>query len=125
MGEFFIIFAVTCLILCSLVAAMIFGRPPVYQVSREEALNIMGELLVGNVKEVNWLIFIGHAIPIDPQLNEIRLQCNDVELAAEQGRTIRFSANSKRYDQAGLDQIKRIISELEMLIAQTPVVKEF
>ena len=68
---------------------------------------------------------IGHAITTDPELNEIRLQCNQIELAAEQGKSIAYSANSKRYDNAGLEQIQLVIVNLEKLIAETPVTKEF
>ena len=125
MAEFVVIFMVTSLILLSLACALYFGRPPIYLVTREQALGMLEGLLEGTLPEMKWLVFIGHAITTDPELNEIRLQCNQIELAAEQGKSIAYSANSKRYDNAGLEQIQLVITNLENLIAETPVTKEF
>lgn len=125
MGEFLVIFAVTCLILGLLIAAMYFGRPPIYQVTREEALKLLNQLLLGTLKEVKWLIFIGHPILADPQLNDLRLQCAAIEQAAENGDMISFTVGAKRYDKVGLKQIESVLDELEMLMLKTPVFKEF
>jgi len=124
-SEFLLIFAITCTILCALAAAMYFGRPPVYSVSRLQALAILSDLLAGRLTELKWLVFIGHAIPGDPELNNLRLECNQLELLAEAGDQIGFSASAKRYNQAGLAQIRLIQTKLEKLIADTPVYKEF
>jgi len=125
MSEFLLVFAITSVILCALAAAMYFGRPPVYTVSRLQALAILNELLAGQLTELKWLIFIGHAIPGDPELNEIRLECNQLESLAEQGDQVGYSASAKRYNQVGLDQLRLISAKLEKMIAQTPVYKEF
>jgi len=124
-NEFILIFAITTVVLCILSAALYFGRPPVYQVSREEALQLLEELVTGELTELKWLVFIGHAISADPDLNEIRLQCQQLELAAEQGNKMAFSAGAKRYNSAGIEQIKLLIVKLEKLIAITPVYREF
>ncbi len=125
MIEFFVIFLVTTLVLCSLAAALHFGRPPIYQISREDALALMKDLTQGQLTEMKWLVYIGHAITMDPELNEIRLRCNEIELAAEQGREVTFIASPKRYDKAGIAQIEVVISALEKLIIDTPISKEF
>ena len=125
MNEFILIFAITTVVLCILSAALYFGRPPVYQVSRAEALQLLEDLVTGELTELKWLVFIGHAISADPDLNEIRLQCQQLELAAEQGQQMAFSVGAKRYDGAGIDQIKLLIVKLEKLIAITPVYREF
>jgi hypothetical protein len=125
MAEFGVMFAVTCLILCGLACALYFGRAPVYQISREEALDIMQSLINGSLAEMKWLVFIGHAIPMDPDLNIIRLQCNEIESAAEKGLEIGYAASPKRYNKEGLEQIELVINNLQKLIADTPIVKEF
>lgn len=125
MAEFVVMFAVTCLILCALACALYFGRAPVYQISREEALLLLQDLSAGNLAEMKWLVFIGHAIPMDPELNLIRLQCSEIESAAEKGLEIGYAASPKRYDKAGLAQIDLVIANLQKLIADTPIVKEF
>ena len=125
MKEFMLIFAITTVVLCTLSAALYFGRPPVYQVSREEALALLQDLVSGELTELKWLVFIGHAISADPDLNEIRLQCQQLELAAEQGQQIGFSVGASRYDRAGIEQVKLLINKVEKLIAITPVYREF
>ncbi len=125
MIEFLLIFAITMIILGILALALYFGRPPVYQVSREQALQLLQELLAGEVKELKWLVFIGHAIHSDPELNEIRLQCNQIEEAAERGSKISFSPGSKRFDKAGQAQIELVLDNLQKLIAGTSIIKEF
>lgn len=125
MIEFLIVFIVTAIILCGLAVALHFGRPPVYQISREDALALMKALVAGELTEIKWLVFIGHAIPMDPELNEIRLRCSAIELAAEQSQGITFVANPKRYDKAGIEQVELVIAALEKLIIDTPISKEF
>jgi hypothetical protein len=123
--EFIVIFVVTTLVLCSLAAALHFGRPPIYQISREEALALMKDLTQGQLTEIKWLVYIGHVITMDPELNLIRLRCNDIELAAEQGQKVAFTAGPQRYDEAGIEQVEMVIVALEKLIADTPISKEF
>ncbi|NRA21362.1 MAG: hypothetical protein HRU05_12860 [Oceanospirillaceae bacterium] len=125
MSEFLLIFSITCILLCTLALAMYFGRPPVYRVSRLEALALLNDLVAGRLTELKWLIFIGHAIPTDPELNDIRLACNQIELAAEVGNQVGYSISAKRYDEVGLIKIAEVIATLEKLIAQTPVYREF
>lgn len=125
MSEFLLVFAITSVILCAMAAAMYFGRPPVYSVSRLQALAMLNALLAGQLTELKWLVFIGHAIPGDPDLNEIRLECNQLELLAEIGDQVGYSASAKRYNEVGLAQLRLITAKLEKLIAQTPVYKEF
>lgn len=119
------VFVVTAVVLCSLAVALYFGRPPIYQISREEALILLHSLVAGELTEVKWLVFIGHAITMDPELNELRLRCSAIEEAAEEGVQVTFVANLKRYDKAGIEQIQLVIEALEKLIADTPVSKEF
>ncbi len=125
MAEFLLLFSITLIILCILAAAMYFGRPPVYQISREQVLEILQNLLAGELVELKWLVFIGHVIHSDPELNEIRLQCQQIEEAAEQGEQLGFSGSAQRYNRAGQEQIKLVLANLEKLIAQTPVYQEF
>ena len=125
MSEFLLIFSINCILLCTLALAMYFGRPPVYRVSRLEALALLNDLVAGRLTELKWLIFIGHAIPTDPELNDIRLACNQIELAAEVGNQVGYSISAKRYDEVGLIKIAEVIATLEKLIAQTPVYREF
>ncbi|MEH6444827.1 MAG: hypothetical protein V7784_13100 [Oceanospirillaceae bacterium] len=125
MSEFLIVFAITLLILGGLAVALFFGRAPVYQISREEALSLLNELVNGTLTELKWLVFIGHAIPMDPQLNDLRLECSAIELAAEQGDKVNFVANLKRYNGVGIEHIRSVITDLEKLIADAPVYKSF
>ncbi|NQZ30736.1 MAG: hypothetical protein HRU06_05650 [Oceanospirillaceae bacterium] len=125
MAEFLVIFGVTCVVLCLLALAMYFGRPPVYRISRLEALALLNDLMAGRLTELKWLVFIGHAIPSDPELDEIRSQCNQIELAAEQGQKVAFSISAKRYDEAGQIQLRYVVLKLEKLIGEAPTYREF
>ncbi len=125
MIEFVVVFIVTAIVLCGLAVALYFGRPPIYQISREDALSLMKDLVKGQLTEIKWLVYIGHAITMDPELNEIRLLCNEIELAAEQGKQITFVTGPQRYDKVGIEQLEIVITRLEKLITDTPISKEF
>lgn len=125
MTEFLVVFLITAVLLSVIACVLHFCRPPVYQVSREDALEMIRLLLKGELSELKWLIFIGHNIALDPELNEIRLLCAQIELEAEKGERIKFSSSLKRYDEEGLQQIQTVRVKLEKLIETSPVYREF
>lgn len=122
--EFLVIFIVTAGVLIFAALMMIIGRPPVYHVTREEAQEILQRQIKGELEEMKWLVFIGHSIPMDPELNELRLICAQIELDAEHG-VLKYAASTKRYDSEGIAKVEQVYQQLQQLIANTPITKEF
>lgn len=123
--EFVATFLVCLFILLLLVVALVFGRPPVYRPSREYVLNMIEGMISGEQDQDAWTLFVGLPIIHDPELEEIRLSCYELELDAESGGAVSFGSARYRYNDQGMDRLKLLRGELEQLILKTPVFKSF
>ena len=123
--QFIATFFVCFIVLLLLVAALVFGRPPVYRPSREYVLAIIKGMVCGEEDQDKWILFIGLPIIHDPDLEAIRQSCYELELDAESIGTICFGASRYRYNELGITRLKELQKELEELISKTPVFHSF
>lgn len=123
--DFIAVFIVCLLLLLALTVALLFGRPPVYRPARQDILLLMQQVIAGEAVEDKWSLFIGLPLVHDPELEEIRQRCYEIELAAEEGSEVRFGVSRYRYNRVGMDLLQRVLNELQHLIDNTPVYRSF
>jgi hypothetical protein len=123
--EFLIVFVVSLLLLLLLTVALLFGRSPVYRPSREDAYQMLTTLCEGILDNGQWGLFIGLPIRHDPELEEIRLQCYELELQAEENKDVLFGSGAYRYNAVGMARLELIRLKLKSLIDNTPTYRSF
>lgn len=129
--EFIIAFVVTLVLLVGVSLALFLGKPPVYRPSREEIVELLDKQLQGRLDDTAWHMFINAPITHDPNLNDIRLLCYELEQEAEiAGRKmddsqVRFSAGEFHYNPAGMERLEKVLAALHKVIETTPVQREF
>lgn len=123
--DFVIVFVVCILIFTLLTVTLLFGRAPVYRPSRREILDLFNELEKGSLSVDQWSLFIGLPIQHDPELEEIRRLCYQLELDAEDAsNSISFGA-IYRYNPEGMQKIAKLKSQLIDLINKEPTYRSF
>lgn len=123
--DFVIVFVVCILIFTLLTVALLFGRAPVYRPSKQDVLKLFTELEKGHLSADKWSLFIGIPIQHDPELEEIRQLCYQLELEAEDvSNTVSFGV-IYRYNPEGMHRVSDIKLQLSELIAKEPVIRSF
>lgn len=125
MVEFLPVFVLTLLVLVLLAGMVGFGRAPTYRPERREVRALIAGLLDRTTSSEAWELFLGLPIVHDPELEAIRQRClaicegQDGEPAAGGG------INGYLYDRAGRERLLQVLAEVDELIRNTPVYREF
>lgn len=109
MGEFFVVFVVTLLVIGGVAAAMIFGRTPVYRPDVEHVQTTLTRLLEQQLPDTEWEFFISMPIHHDPDLENMRLKCLD----ANEQHALRPRNGNARLKEEGLIRVRFLLNQLE------------
>lgn len=123
--DFLVVFLVCLAVLLLLTVTLLFGRQPSYRPSRHQALEMASLLCEGRLPPEKWSLFIGIPVVHDPELELIRRDCYELEVAAEHGDGCRMGAGRLRYDEAGMLRLQCLRKRLEQLVQSTPVSRWF
>lgn len=115
LAEFAVVFVVTFLVLGGVAAAMAFGKTPVYQPSIDDVQAILTRLLEGELNEHEWQFFCDMPIRLNPELEEVRLQCWEIQ----QQHPLRARADKARLKEEGLIKARHILAKLEQSGSKT------
>lgn len=109
LAEFAVVFVVTFLVLGGVAAAMVFGKTPVYQPTIDDVQATLTRLLEGELNDQEWQFFCDMPIRLDPALDEVRLQCWELQ----QHHALRARAGKARLKEEGLIKARHILAKLE------------
>lgn len=104
---------------------MLFGRTPTYRPDKQEIYRLISALCDGENYDGGWSLFISIPVLHDPDLENIRLQCYELELRAEENREICFGSGIYRYNDVGIKKLQLIRRQLKSLIDNEPAFRIF
>ncbi|TCK05891.1 hypothetical protein [Marinobacterium mangrovicola] len=125
MGEFVLVFVLTLVILLVLVCFLSFGRAPTYRPSREEIRDILAGVLNRTTSVEAWDMFLGMPIIHDAELEQLRRRCISIHEGLDGEPAASGGMDGYLYDRAGRERIKQVLDELERIIRESPVTREF
>lgn len=125
MWEFIPVFIFTLLLLILLVVFMNFGRMPVYRPTRAHVRRLLAGVLDRTTSEESWDMFLGIPIVHDMELEEVRRRCIEIHEGLNGERAAGSGLDGYLYDQAGRGRIGKVLSDLDELIRNEPIVREF
>lgn len=125
MFEFLPIFLVTLALLLVLALGLAFGRAPTYRPERESVRELLVSVVEKRAQSGAWELFLGLPIVHDPELEKIRRRCLAVHEGDDEHPPARAGLGDAIYDRAGRERLAQVLTELEHLIAETPVYREF
>lgn len=125
MAEFLIVFLVSLLLISGLVAALIWGRVPVWRPDRRNVLDLMQRVQTGTARRDEWEMFVGLPLLHDPELEEIRRRCVVIHEGDEHNPPASDGLDPYLYDRASRARLAEVQAELEQLIAREPFYRRF
>ncbi len=109
MADFFLVFFITFIVIAGVTIALIFGKAPLYQPDGDEVMTLLTRLIEQQLPDQEWHLFIGVPIPYDPEIEQIRLRCQQIaELYSMTPKD-----NKVRLTQSGIIAVKHILNKLE------------
>lgn len=123
--EFIAVFLVCMLVLTILVVGLAFGRTPAYRPQQAEILSLLRGIGDGSTTEQSWALFISTPITHDADLEAFRWRCYQFDESGADGCQSRPGINGYIYDTAGRTVIAAIADELEQMMRDQPVTKDF
>lgn len=123
--ELIPVFIVTLLFSLGLVLALSFGRAPTYRPSRDQVVGLLQALLDGTASASQWDLFIGMPIQHDEVLESVRVECVTLHEGLDGSAPAREGLDGYIYDRAGRERIARILEDLQRVIREAPITREF
>ncbi|WP_036525105.1 hypothetical protein [Nitrincola sp. A-D6] len=123
--DFVIVFIVSAFFLMLIGVAMAFGRSPAYRPDRQYVLKLMKGVADRTTSEQAWDMLIGYPISHDPELEDIRRQIVDIHEGNADIPAARQGINGYIYDRESRQRLHKVIDQLEKLIEESPVIREF
>jgi hypothetical protein len=123
--DFLLVFIVSAFFLLLIGVAMAFGKSPSYRPDRDYVLKLMKGVEERTTTEQAWDMLIGYPISHDPELEAIRRQLVELHEGSADMPPARQGINGYIYDRESRQRLQRVIAELEKLIEESPVTREF
>ncbi|WP_151671579.1 hypothetical protein [Nitrincola schmidtii] len=123
--EFFIVFFVSAVFLLLIGIAMAFGKSPSYRPDRAYVLKLIKGIEDQTTSPQSWDMLIGYPISHDPELENIRRWLVAIHEGTDGQKPAREGINGFIYDRESRARLAPVIVQLEKLIEETPVTKEF
>lgn len=123
--EFLIVFIVSAFFLLLIGVAMAFGKSPSYRPDRHYVLTLIKGVEDRTTTEQAWDMLIGYPISHDPELETIRRQLVDIHEGRAGMPAARQGINGYIYDRESRQRLQKVIVDLEKLIDESPVIREF
>ncbi len=125
MWEFVLVFGLTLTFLLILVFFLSFGRAPAYRPTREEIRDTLAGVLNRTTSVEAWGMFLGLPILHDAELEQLRRRCINIHEGLDGEKAASGGMDGYLYDRAGRERIKRVLDELERIIREAPITREF
>lgn len=123
--EFFIVFIVSAFFLMLIGIAMAFGKSPSYRPDRSYVLKLIKGIEDKTTTPQSWDMLIGYPISHDPELENIRRWLVSIHEGTDGQKPAREGINGYIYDRETRSRLGPVITQLEKLIEETPILKEF
>ncbi|WP_417583529.1 hypothetical protein [Nitrincola sp.] len=123
--EFLIVFVVSAFFLALIGVAMAFGKSPSYRPDRHYVLKLIKGVEDRTTTEQAWDMLIGYPISHDPELEAIRRQLVELHEGNLDRPAARQGINGYIYDRESRQRLQSVVIQLEKLIAESPVTREF
>lgn len=123
--EFIAVFLVCLLVLAILVVGLAFGRTPAYRPQWQYVLQLLRGVADRTTNEQAWALFVNTPITHDADLEAFRWRCYQFDEGAISDCPRRPGINGYLYDRAGREYIAALAEELEKVIRERPVTRDF
>ncbi|WP_432696771.1 hypothetical protein ACQUQP_19940 [Marinobacterium sp. YM272] len=125
MWEFVLVFGLTLIFLLVLVFFLSFGRAPTYRPSREEVREILAGVLKRTTSVEAWDMFLGLPIVHDAELEQVRRRCIAIHEGLDGEAPAGRGMDGYLYDRDGRERIQQVLDELDRIIREAPITREF
>lgn len=125
MHEFIPVFIFTLILLVLLVVFMAFGRLPAYRPTRGQVRDLLAGVLDRSTSVESWELFLGLPISHDPELENVRRRCLAIHEGMDGERAAGSGLDGYLYDREGRERITRVLADLDELIRNEPITREF
>lgn len=106
-----LVFFFTLVVFLSVIGVLLWVKTPRYQMTKEDLIELLQKVLVGQASENDWAIFLSSSFRHCPQLEPFRDACAAIDEKEYLGHT----RAGYLFSEKGLIQIKRILSQVEVL----------
>ncbi len=107
--EFLLSLGVTLLAAALLFWGLVRLRNPIFRRDLDSSISLVEQVLTGQANEHEWDAFVEMPIRHDPELNELRLRCREInEIEGMQGKEFLLSMQ-------GLAQVESVLQALYQL----------
>lgn len=105
------VFIVSLLIFLSVISVLLWVKTPHYQMSREDMVQLLQKVLVGQASENDWAIFLSSSFRHCPELEPFRDACAAIDEKEYLGHTRAGFLLSE----TGLKRVREILTQVEQL----------
>lgn len=106
-----LVFFITLVVFLSVIGVLLWVKTPRYQMTKEDLIALLQKVLVGQASENDWAIFLSSSFRHCPELEPFRDACAAIDEKEYLGHT----RAGYLFSEKGLIQIKRILSQVEVL----------
>lgn len=106
-----LVFFITMVVFLSVIGVLLWVKTPRYQMSREDLVELLQKVLVGQASENDWAIFLSSSFRHCPELEPFRDACAAIDEKEYLGHTRAGFLLSE----SGLAQIRWILAKVEAL----------
>src|SRR5690606_4291780 len=99
----------TILIFIAVLVVLIWVRTPRYRIQRRNVIALLELVLSGQASENDWRVFAAIPLRHNPELEEIRERCMDIE----EREYIGPGRNGFLFTQKGLNELREILQSLK------------
>lgn len=105
-----LVFVGTLIIFLIVVFTLLWVKTPHYQMSRQDVIHLIQQMLVGQASENDWAIFLSSSFRHDPELEPIRQEC----LLLDEKES-RLSKHEFLLTEDGLAKLRQLLFRIESL----------
>lgn len=106
-----LVFFITLVVFLSVIGVLLWVKTPRYQMTKAALIALLQKVLVGQASENDWAIFLSSSFRHCPELEPFRDACAAIDEKEYLGHT----RAGYLFSEKGLIQIKRILSQVEVL----------
>lgn len=106
-----LVFFITLTVFMCVIGVLLWVKTPRYQMTRKDLIELLQKVLVGQASENEWAIFLSSSFRHCPELEPFRDAC----AAIDEKEYLGYSRAGYLFSEKGLMQIKRLLSQVELL----------
>lgn len=123
--EFFVVFAVSLIVLTGVALALSFGKPPTYRPDRKKIYRLLSGVLEKSTSMEEWELFLSLPISHDPELESLRQDCVVIAYGDYDIEPAKAGINGAIFDKRGLARVSEVLNRLEKLLQEEPLSRWF